>query len=308
MHYSDALIAKAPAQDALVYEMAVDQALSANEAERAAVYAQKLAENIPAARPQALNTLALIYSAIAASSHEDDEHDEEERFLALAETTLRGAITGGNNPKGEIFLANMLIQQEGNLDEAESLLLHAKESTTDTESFFSIDLGLAEIAMSRDSKEVALTYYLHAAGLNPQDEEIWFRVGYLQSQLHRYQDAIASLQRSILLAPDLTEAYTELAGIHVAQKSLGKAREVLREGLDVNPDAADLFAALSLVYLQSSDIRSAAKYLEQAEALDAEDEMVQEARQMFNAQKAQQRSQQKVKHSKPNNKSNKKKR
>jgi len=303
MHYSDALVAKKPTEDSSAYELAIDQALSANEAERAAVYAQKLAEDVPAMRPHALNTLALIYAMIAANSHEDDEHDEEERFMSLAETTLRSAISGGNNPKGEVFLANMLIQQDDNLDEAESLLLHAKESTADTESFFSIDLGLAEIAMSRGNKEVALNYYQHAASLNPQDEEIWFRVGYLESQLHRYQDAIASLQRSVMLAPDLTEAYTELAGIHVVQKSLGKAREILREGLEVNPDAADLFAALSLVYMQGNDIRNAAKYLEQAETLDSEDEMVQEARQMFNAQKAQQqRSLPRNKHNKPHKK------
>ena len=302
MHYSDALIARVPTGDAAVYELAIEQALSANEAERAAAYAQKLAENIPDMRPQALNTLALIYSVIAASSHEDDEHDEEERFINLAKATLRSAITGGNNPKGEILLANMLVQGDENLDEAESLLLHAKESSADNDSFFSIDLGLAEIAMSRDNKEVALNYYLHASGLNPQDEEIWFRVGYLQSQLNRFPDAILSLQRSIALAPDLTEAYTELAGIHVSQKSLGKAREILREGLTVNPDAADLFAALSLVYLQGNDTRSAAKYLEQAEALDSEDEMVQEARQMFNAQKTQHRSQQRYKQNKPKKK------
>ncbi|GAC1636819.1 MAG: hypothetical protein NVS4B9_29990 [Ktedonobacteraceae bacterium] len=307
MHYSDALIAKVPTEDASVYELAIDQALSANEAERAAVYTQKLAANIPAVRPQALNTLSLIYAVIAASSHEDDEHDEEERFIALAEATLRSAITDGTNPKGEIFLANMLVQQDRNLDEAESLLLHAKESTADVDSFFSIDLGLAEIAMTRDNKQAALDYYQHAAGINPKDEEIWFRVGYLQSQLDRYPEAIVSLQRSIEIAPDLTEAYSELAGIHVAQQSLGKAREVLRAGLEVNPDAADLFAALALVYLQNNDIRTAAKYLEQAEALDAEDEMVQEARQMFNAQKAQQRSHPKNKNNKPN-KSNKKKR
>ncbi len=302
MHYSDALMARVPTEDAAVYELAIEQALSANEAERAAVYAQKLAENIPDMRAQALNTLALIYSVIAASSHEDDEHDEEERFLNLAKTTLRSAITGGSNPKGEILLANMLVQEDENLDEAESLLLHAKESSADNDSLFSIDLGLAEIAMSRDNKEVALNYYLHASGLNPQDEEIWFRVGYLQSQLNRYPDALLSLQRSIALAPDLTEAYTELAGIHVAQKSLGKAREVLRAGLNVNPDAADLLAALALVYLQGSDVRSAAKYLEQAEALDSEDDMVQEARKMFNAQKTQQRTQQRYKQNKPNNK------
>jgi tetratricopeptide (TPR) repeat protein len=302
MHYSDALIAKVQGEDASVYELAVEQALSANEAERAAVYAQKFAENIPDARPQALNTLALIYSVIAASSHEDDEHDEEERFVNLAKTTLRNAITGGTNPKGEILLANMLIQDDENQDEAETLLLHAKESVADNDSFFSIDMGLAEIAMSRDNKEAALNYYLHASSLNPEDEEIWFRVGYLQSQLDRYPDAVLSLQRSIALAPELTEAYTELAGIYVAQKSLGKARETLREGLDVNPDAADLLAALALVYLQGNDTRSAAKYLEQAEALDPEDEMVQQTRQMFNAQRTQQRSQQRYKQNKPNNK------
>jgi tetratricopeptide (TPR) repeat protein len=302
MHYSDALIAKVQGRDVSVYELAVEQALSANEAERAAVYAQKWAENIPETRSQSLNTLAVLYSAIAASSHEDDEHDEEERFINLAKTTLRSAITGGTNPKGEILLANMLVQDDEHLDEAESLLLHAKEATADNESFISIDLGLAEIAMRRNNTEVALNHYLHASSLNAEDEDVWFRIGYLQRELGRYPDAILSLQRSLALAPELTEAYTELASIHVAQKSLNKAREVLREGLDVNPDAADLFAALALVYLQGNDTRSAAKYLEQGEALDPEDELVQEARQVFNAQRTQQRSQQRYKQNKPNNK------
>ncbi len=282
MYYFDALINKTQDVDASTYRRLAEQALTTNETERAAYYAQQLAARVPEARGEALNNLAIIYLAIAEQSHENDDHEREHRLSDLAETALRDAIEADHNPKSMILLANILLQQDDQLDEAETLLHNAEGITNSEDDTVAIELGLGEIAFSRDQKEHALAHYQNAARLNDDDAELWYRIGYLQSQLHHPAQAISALQKCIQLEPTYAEAYTELAGSYLEQNDAKRAREVIREGLEINPDSADLLASLSLVYLQSNDARSAKKYLEQAEAIDSSLEFVQEARRVYN--------------------------
>jgi Tfp pilus assembly protein PilF len=68
------------------------------------------------------------------------------------------------------------------------------------------------------------------------------------------------------------------------------ARQILQEGLQWNSEAPDLLAQLSLVYMQDNDLRTAYKYLQQAQEIDEQHEIVQKARARYNTLRTQQRA------------------
>jgi tetratricopeptide (TPR) repeat protein len=285
LHYTDALIARAPQENAERYMRAFNLAGTLNETERSAVYVQQLAEHIPSERGLALRNLAYSYLLLANQAHENDDHELEDRYMKLVEPTARQAVAADETPQNLILLASILVQEEDRLDEAESLLRQAEKGPLSQDDSIEVETGLAEIAMQRDNAEIALHHYQNLAHLTPDDAQVWFRIGYVQDQLHHFKEALEALQHSIKLSPTLTESYKGMAEVYIEQGSLNKARDIIRQGIEANSDAADLYAAMSMIYLQSSDVRSAERYLRQAEALDDEDEFVQAARERFDTDK-----------------------
>ena len=185
------------------------------------------------------------------------------------------------------MLAEVLIRQDKNLDEAETLLKTADPSALEDEHIMSIEAGLAQIAESRDQKEEALQHYQKVASLDVEFPQLWFKIGSLQRQLGDIDEAIFNLRRSVKEEPDLTAAYVELSAIYTEQKQFNRARDILRKALDKAPDSVDVLASLSIVYTKSGDLHSAQRYLQQAETLDEHNSFVTLARTTLQAQKEQ---------------------
>lgn len=302
LYYYDAIFAQNPTKYAEHYKEAFNLASTIADAERAAVYARQASEHAPEERSDALRNLAISYQALALRYHNEDDHEEEARIDALIEPTMRQALAIEESPDNQITLATILIQREKNLEEAEALLIKAQKGPLSPEGTASIELGLGEIALFNEEEEKALQHFEKLVQLEPDDEQAWYRIGYLHHQLDNIDEAIDALNKCIDLDPEVTEAYTELAGIYLTQGKQQKAREITLLGLEENPQAADMYATMALVYMQSSDYRNANKYLLQAEELDSEDEFVQIARQRYNienkARPAQKKSQPKQKQKK----------
>ncbi|GCE06291.1 tetratricopeptide repeat protein [Dictyobacter aurantiacus] len=289
LHHHDALIAKAPQENEEIFRESFDLAGGIADVERAACYAQLMAEKLPESRGEALRNLAYSYHAIAARFHNNDDHEEEERFDNMVEPTIREALQVADTPANHVLLATILIQHEEKLDEAEAHLREAQKGPLTQEDAVDVAMGLAEIAMQREDNEEALKHFKELSRLTPDDAQVWYRIGYLQHQMEHFKEASEALQRSIEMAPELTEAYTELASIYLVQGNAKKALEVAHEGLDNNPDAADMYATMALIYMQSGDFRSADRYLSKGESLDSDDEFLQEARARYNAESKQRR-------------------
>ncbi|GHO84644.1 tetratricopeptide repeat protein [Dictyobacter formicarum] len=298
LHHYDALIAKNPQENVESLKEAFDLAGGIADIERAAYYAQQLATHAPEERGEALRNLAYSYHSLAALFHNNDNHEEEERFDALVEPTIREALQVSDTPANHILLATILIQHEEKLEEAESHLRQAQKGPLTQDDAIDIAMGLAEIAMQHEDNEQALKHFQDLSRLTPDDAQVWYRIGYLQHQLEHFKEAREALQQSIQLEPELTEAYTELASIYLMQGNAKKALEVAREGLENNPDTADMYATMALIYMQSGDFRSADRYLTKGENLDSDDEFLQEARQRYNAEYKQHHGQQGQKKSK----------
>jgi tetratricopeptide (TPR) repeat protein len=288
MHYHDAFILQAPDDSPAVYESAVEFAQIVQDVERAAVYFQQMAHNLPEHRGTALRGLALMYEQILQDylgDNPEDPEPEKQRYNTLIEETLRQAIESDRTTRSHILLADVLIRQNKNLDEAKTLLKTAQPSATEDEEIISIEAGLAQIAQSHDQKEEALQHYQTVARLEAEFPHIWFKIGSLQRQLGATDEALVNLRRSIKQEPDLVEAYIELSVIHSEQKQFSKARDILRKALDKFPDSVDLLASLSIVYAKSGDLRSAQRYLEQAEMVDEQNSFVPIARATLQSQK-----------------------
>lgn len=287
MHYYDALIRQAPNDNPAIYESAAQFAEIIQDTERAAVYFQQMAQNVPEYRGKALRNLAIMYEQILQDYLDNDpEKPELEtlRYNTLIEETLRQSIEADQAPLGYILLADVLIRQRKNLDEAETLLKKAQLSATEDEEIISIEAGLAQITQSQEKKEEALQHYQKVAQLDADFPHLWFQIGSLHRQLGNLDEAIFNLRRSVKQEPDLVEANIELSVIYSDQKQFNKARDILRKALDEFPDSVDLLASLSIVYTKSGDPRSAQRYLQQAERLDTQNSFVPIARAMVQAQ------------------------
>jgi len=293
MHYCDALIAQSSPGDISNYDLAYEQALNMNDPQRAAVYAGLMVDRFPAQRAEALHRLATAQLTISRSYEADEDADEEQvqRFMELAEQTFRSAIAIDTGPMSKILLANTLIARNKQLDEAEELLHQAEGVATDPKEVALLEGGLATLALERADEETALLHYQRAAQVSPDMPNIWYYVGSLQYKLERYDEAVESFRRSIEQEPGLTTAYIELADIYMMKrKELDKAQEVVEEGLEVNPDAADLLATLAMVHIEGDDLDSARECLEEAEDIDDELEIVQTVRRIYDARESERRS------------------
>ena len=291
LHYHDAYIRQAPHDGSVVYQSAIEFAQIVQDSERTAAYFQQLAQNIPEYRGKALCGLAIMYEQILQEYLADDPKDpeeEEQRYNTLIEETLRQASEIELTTQGQILLADVLMRQKKNLDEAEELLKQALSTVLDDEDIVSIEERLAEFALSRDQREEALQHYQNIISLDAEfPPQIWFKIGSLQRQLGAIEEAGVHLHRSVEEEPDLIGAYIELSAIYSEQKHFNQARDILRLALDRLPDSVDALASLSMVYAKNGDLRSAQRYLRQAEMLDEQNSTVATARTALQAQKEQ---------------------
>ena len=295
-HYNDALIAQSPNTGPEPYEQNVKQAMVTNDMERAAVYLQQLAEHFPEQRSQAHEQLGLAYYSIAQTYEEEKEEedqgnkDESQRFKDLAEKTLRTAINMDKSISAYLALAKLVFAQD-RFDEAKMILQEAQSLSSDQKQHADIEVGLGLIAKKQENIEQALQHFQRVVELNPDYEALWYNIGILQAKLGRYEEAIANLKRNIEASPEQTAAYVELAAVYLStQNTPTMARQILQEGLQWNSEAPDLLAQLSLVYMQDNDLRTAYKYLQQAEEVDGQHEIVQKARARYNELRVQQRA------------------
>jgi len=290
MHYTDALIAQAPEIDSAMYRQAYDFSRIAQDFERAAFYLQQLADHFPDQRAKALRDLTLVQLNIAYNYSQEEETEKEQHFLTVAEATIREAITLDNAPEGLITLAQILIGQAKQLEEAESLLRQAERRSPDEHNAALIEANQAKIEELRDKKELALQHYQRAAEISPTFPKIWINIGFLQYDLKQHEEAIQSLKHSVEVSPDDLEGYIGLGEIYRnGLQDYKNAEEILLQGLEISEESSDLLGSLAMVYIDQGNTREAERYLDIAEEIDPDSEFIKEAREAFELTQAEQR-------------------
>src|SRR5437660_1575072 len=251
---------------------------------------QQQMEHFPDLRADALQRLAIVHFAMSEAYDEEENEEQKVRFFELAEKDLRDSLAIKKTPFGAVLLAQTLIAQGKGFDEAEELLHQAQEFETAPRETTLIEVGLGMLAQHKEDYGQALLHYQRAAEISPDFPGIWFSLGQMQHKAEQYEAAEQSFLRAVEENPEQLEAYMNLATIYTDQQhDPAKAQEILEEGLEENPDAAELMASLALLHLENKDLRTAHEYLIDAENTDPELEIVQIARQRYNDERAVQR-------------------
>jgi tetratricopeptide (TPR) repeat protein len=286
MHYTDALIAQTP-EDAALYEMGYDQASAIQENERAAAYIELQAERFPEQRGEALRKLAIAQINIARTYEENKDEKRAMQFIVEAEKVLRDSLIIDDAPLSKILLAETLIIQEKDSAETEQFLQDALgQESIDEKEVTLAEAALGKVLQGRRDFKNALQHYQRAAEINPDFPGIWFNIGFMQRQLGQLEEAEESYERSIDESPAETGAYVELAAIYSDRGEYTEAEQLLDEGLEINPESADLLASMALVFIKKGEMQQAKEYLDEAEDIDSEQELVQVARQHYDATRA----------------------
>ncbi|HLI05491.1 MAG TPA: tetratricopeptide repeat protein [Ktedonobacteraceae bacterium] len=280
MFYDDALLVKLPL-DQTIYEDAFDRAMTLGNFERAAAYLDRIAQRFGQGRAEHLQRLGILQSMLAESYQQRGLRERSEHFFELAESTLSQALAINNTVIGHVRIAEILINHNSRLDEAETHLNQARElavanASTDEQAMIEADLG--SLSMVRDQPEIALRHFQRAAELNPALENVWFSIGMVQRILKRFEEAEATFKHAMEVEPRDFRTYAELAAIYMNQRQYPQARETLEQGIRNIPASAYLRALLASVFLESGDRRHAQAMLEEAERINPQDPMVQAVR------------------------------
>lgn len=277
LHYDDALIAKLPF-DRSFCEDAFSRAISLNLIERSLVYLERLARRFAEQKGAVLRQTGINQDAMSEYYRRNGMAERARHFAELAENSMRESLEVEDNITGHVALAEMLMQNNHDFDEAESHLQQARMLANNPTEEATIEVNFGNIAVHREQPAIALQHYQKAASLDPDVPEIWYRIGYIQRNLKQLDDARLSFERAIELSPQDTRAYGELAVLYMGESNTAKALEVVERGLQAVPQSAQLHTMLSSIYLESGNVRKAEAALAEAERLSPNAEVVQAMR------------------------------
>src|SRR5258708_33027919 len=145
---NDALMVRNPL-DKAVYEDAYGRAMSVRAVERAAIYAGELASRFPNDPDHLLvqQRLGAVQIAISERFGSQGLYEQAGHFAELGEATLRQTLSA-NDPLSYLLVAELLIGQQ-KYDEAEKLLLEAREVAQERDVQAQIEFDLASLAIDR---------------------------------------------------------------------------------------------------------------------------------------------------------------
>lgn len=88
--------------------------------------------------------------------------------------------------------------------------------------------------------------------LDPNDETLWFGLGKAYMGEENYSEAIAALERCVLVKPTYSAAYFALAQSLQKMHQVERCREVCLKGIEVATSNGDLLVIKHLEELQAS--------------------------------------------------------
>lgn len=118
-----------------------------------------------------------------------------------------------------------------------------------------------------DKTQTALQEYKNSLQLNADWASEAINLGNLELKLGNIENAIVAFKRALTLDPRFAPAYVNLADVYRQQGWDTEGEKLLREGLVLLPDSADLHHALGLLLIRKADLNHALNELEKAYTL-----------------------------------------
>jgi tetratricopeptide (TPR) repeat protein len=107
-----------------------------------------------------------------------------------------------------------------------------------------------DIAFSRKDYYAALIKYLEAVRLNPNNDNMFNRLGIIYSQLKFYEEAKGAFERARGLNPKSAYAANNLGSVYFAQRDLKKAEKYFRKAISLKGNEASFHMNLGSIYLE----------------------------------------------------------
>jgi tetratricopeptide (TPR) repeat protein len=282
VYYTESLMKKLPL-DYSLYSDVLTRLNAVNHYEHGLIYLEPLAQQFPDG-PR-LRQLAAFQRELSNRFFDEGDDERGQRFLDLAAESLHKSLSLENSFEAHISLAEVLIDKNAHLDEAEDHLIKAKAMINDPAENAHIELHLGEIAFEQEQYESALEHYQHVANYHSNSAESWASLAMVYRMLEQYDEAEVNYKRAIELEPDNEDYYFTLSEMFSAHEEPEKAIEVLEEGLIENPNSSMLHIFLAMRYLDTGDDRQAELFLEKAERLEPDGLMGQMMRQVIDVMK-----------------------
>jgi len=267
--------------DKAIYEDAYGRAMSLRAVERAAVYAEELVRRFPN-DPDHLSTqqrLGAVQVALAERFGSLGLSEQAKHFMELGEATLRDTLST-HDPLSYVLVAELLVGQ-GKEEDAEKLLLEAREFAQERDAQAQIEFDLAHIAVNQERFVDAQRYLERLAEISPNYPSLWAMLGYAHREQGNFAEAEIAFKRSMEEDPTEVRAYAELGTLYVDRNEFDKARDVFSQGIRALPLSAHLRALMAMVYIEKGDLRRAREYVQEAERLNPDLEIVQAIRELL---------------------------
>lgn len=280
LSFDDARLVRNPL-DKDLYEDAYGRAMSLRAVERAAIYIEELVRRFPS-DPDHLSAqqrLGAVQVALAERSGSLGLIEQATHYMELGEATLRETLST-HDPLSYLLVAELLVGQ-GKAEDAEKLLLEAREFAQEQDARAQIEFDLAHIAVNQQRFVDAQRYLERLAEIAPNYPSLWGMLGYVHKEQGNLAEAEIALKRSMEEDPAEVRAYAELGTLYVDRNELDKARDVFSQGIRANPQSAQMRALMAMVYIEKGDTRRAREYVQEAERLDPDLEIVQAIRELL---------------------------
>ena len=127
-----------------------------------------------------------------------------------------------------------------------------------------------DVFFARKDYYAALIKYLEAAGLNPNNEYIYNKLGIAYSRLQLYEDATNAFIRSIGLNPKYPYSYNNLGSVYFALNNKKKAESYFRKAISLKNDDASFHINLGTLYFENKKFQKGMEEYRKGLSLDPE--------------------------------------
>ncbi len=134
----------------------------------------------------------------------------------------------------------------------------------------SIEVGrlarAAEDALRRGNPSAAADYAQRAVKAAPQDNKLWFLLGYTSRLAGRYQTSVDAYQHGLQTAPGNADGMSGLAQTYERMGRLDDAKRLLQQVIRENPSRTNDLLILGELYMRSGDTQEGINLLQRAES------------------------------------------
>ena len=134
----------------------------------------------------------------------------------------------------------------------------------------SIEVGrlarAAEDALRRGNPSVAADYAQRAVNAAPQDNKLWFLLGYTSRLAGRYQTSVEAYQHGLQTAPGNADGMSGLAQTYERMGRTDDAKRLLQQVIRANPNRTNDLLIAGELYMRTGDTQEGINLLQRAES------------------------------------------